>query len=69
MLLSVLEYPGLRYSIVEKQDSPQQCAFTCALCADEMHVAVKIYVGVTYSCAVDEYNFIEVSHVVYLLEY
>jgi hypothetical protein len=48
--------------IVEKQNGPQDCAFAYALCSDKMNVAVEVNFSVLDVGAVDEYDFIQVSH-------
>ena len=52
--------------IVEEQDGTEQRGFSNALGTDEMHVAIELYLCVWHVGTIDEYDFIEVSHLLRL---
>ena len=52
--------------IVEEQDCTKQSGFTHTLCTDEMYVAIEFDLCVWHVGTIDEYDLIEVSHLLRL---
>ena len=52
--------------IVEEQDCTKQSGFTHTLCNDEMYVAIEFDLCVWHVGTIDEYDLIEVSHLLRL---
>ena len=52
--------------IIEEQDGAKQSGFAYTLCADKMHIAVKLNLCVWHMGTIDKYDFIKVSHLLRL---